>query len=290
MKAAYLKDINKLVTAIILTLNEEKNIQRCLSALTWANRIVIVDSGSTDKTVEYAEGFGCEVYFNSWSGFAEQRNWALDNTNIDTEWVLFIDADEVVTEKLQEEIVRAVKSDEYNVYYLCFKVMLFGKWVKRSSCFPVWHPRLLRFGKVRYKEAITKHAETWDVEGNVGFIHEPYIHYNFSKGLTDWFRKHNQLSTMECEAFFNLKGGFWPALRGCFQKNRQKARQSLRELSYYLPMRPLIKFIYLFFIRGGIFDGPAGWMYCTLYTAYEIMICAKIAEKRYQMKKTYGDH
>ena len=274
------------ITAVVLTLNEENNIRQCLSHLTWTDRIVIVDSGSNDKTVEFAREFGCDIYYNLWPGFAAQRNWALDNTNIQTEWIVFIEADEEVTPPMREEICRTLKETECSAFYICYKVMLFGKWVKRSSNFPVWHPRIVRKDRVRFKKAVTGHGETWDVNGKVGYIQEPYIHYSFSKGLSFWFEKHNRLSTMECEAYFDVERSPLKAINDCLAKDRHKKRQGLRALSYYLPFRPFFRFFHQLIIRGGILDGPAGWTYCGLYLAYEIMISAKIKEKRYLLKKT----
>ena len=124
------------ITCIILTLNEEKNIERCVSGLKQANRIIVVDSGSQDNTTRLAEKLGCEVYYNPWNGFAHQRNWALRNTNILSDWVLFLDADEQMTTELWEEILQKICSENFCAYYLCSKIIFLGKWVRRSYGFP----------------------------------------------------------------------------------------------------------------------------------------------------------
>ncbi|MGR8998181.1 MAG: glycosyltransferase family 2 protein [Gammaproteobacteria bacterium] len=276
---------NPSVTAIVLTFNEENNIKSCLRNLTWTDRIVIVDSGSTDKTVEYASEFDCDIYCNPWPGFAGQRNWALDHTDVKTEWVIFIDADEEVTPAMRQEIETTLKGTDYCAFYICYKVIFLGKWVKHSSNYPVWHPRIVRKGKVRFRKAITGHGETWDVKGKVGYINEPYIHYTFSKGLSFWFEKHNRLSSLECQAYFDKKRNFSNVLKNCLSSDKHIKRQGLRAMSYYLPFRPFFRFVYLLIFRGGILDGPAGWTYCTLYLAYEIMISAKIKEKSYLFKE-----
>lgn len=269
------------ITVVVLTYNEEDNISNCLQHLTWADRLVLVDSGSTDRTVEYAKEFGCDVYQNRWPGFAAQRNWSMDHANITTEWVQFIEADEEVTPAMRREICRTLAVTECNAFYICYKVMLFGRWVKRSSNFPVWHPRIVRLGRVRFKDAITGHGETWYVEGRVGYIREPYIHYSFSKGLDFWFEKHNRLSAMECTAFFANNKPFFSRVRDLATGDPHKRRQALRGLSYYLPFRPLFRLLHQLIIKGGILDGPAGWTYCAVYFAYEIMISAKIKQMRY---------
>jgi glycosyltransferase involved in cell wall biosynthesis len=268
------------ITAVILTFNEERNISRCMSLLDWADRIVLVDSGSADKTVQIAERLGCDIYVNSWSGFASQRNWALENTGINTPWVIFVDADEEVTPDLQAELCRTLSSTACDAFYLCSKVMLFGKWVKHSSNFPVWHPRVVRFGKACFKDAVTGHGETWDVDGDTGYIQEPYIHYSFSKGIGFWFSKHNRLSDMESSAYLNQKESSSDILASLVFKDRHRRRQALRVLSYRLPFRAFFRFLHQFVFKGGFLDGAAGWTYCSLYFAYEIMISAKVREKR----------
>ena len=277
------------ITAVILTCNEEGNIRECLEHLRWADRLVIVDSGSTDRTIEYAKNFGCDVYSNPWPGFAAQRNWCLDNAAINTEWVVFVDADEIITQAMREEICNTLSATKCNAFYICYKVMLFGNWVMRSSNFPVWHPRIIRFGKVRYMDAATGHGETWTVDGDAGYIKEPYIHYSFSKGLAYWFEKHNRNSSAECSSFLSGRLSALDALRRLFGHDSHKRRQAMRTLSYYLPCRPLLRFLHQLIIKGGILDGPAGWTYCSLYLAYEIMISAKIKEKRHLERTARGD-
>ena len=206
------------ITAIILTYNEENNIRHCLKQLTWTDRLVLVDSGSTDRTVPRAKEFGCDIYHNPWPGFAAQRNWALDNTDIQTDWIMFIDADEEVTPEMRMEIQRTLKNTNCSAFYICYKVIFLGQWVKRSSNFPVWHPRIIRKDRARFKDAVTGHGETWDINGRIGYINEPYIHYSFSTGLSSWFEKHNRLSTMECNACFDTKTGITATVKAYSQK------------------------------------------------------------------------
>ncbi|MBN1464716.1 glycosyltransferase family 2 protein [candidate division KSB1 bacterium] len=272
------------VTAVVLTVNEEQDLPQCLQSLKWCRKIILVDSGSTDKTLEIAAQWHCDIYTNHWRGFAAQRNWALQNTAIDSTWVLFIDADEVVPGALADDIVAATRSDAA-AFYLCFKVMLFGVWVRRSSNFPVWHPRLCRRGAVVYRNAVTGHGETWDVNGEVRYIRTPYIHYSFSKGFTHWLAKHNRLSSMECDAFFqSIQDKI--KIATLFSRDGHKRRQALRRLSFHLPMRPLLRFFYSYVWKRGFLDGRAGFVYCLLYLVYELMIQAKMIEKRVQKRSS----
>lgn len=266
------------ITAIVLTQDEEANINNCLQNLTWTDRTVLVDSGSTDNTATIAKALGCDIYFNPWPGFACQRNWALKNTDIKTEWVIFIDADEEVTNPMYKEIIRSIQSSDFNAYYICFKVIFLNKWVKYSSNFPIWHPRIVRNGFVNFKTAISGHGETWEVNGKIGYIQEPYIHYSFSKGLSSWFEKHNHLSMIESNAKFKIEQSFYESIKNIFTSDAHVRRQSLRALSYNIPLWPFLRFIYQFIFKRGFLDGMPGWIYCTLYLIYELMIFAKIEE------------
>ena len=271
------------VTAIILTLNEERDLSRCLQSLAWCDKIVIVDSGSTDATLEIAERQQCDIHSNAWPGFAAQRNWALQNTTIETEWVLFVDADEMIPNALAHDIQQAILRDK-SAFYLCFRVILFGTWVKKSSNFPIWHPRLCRVGRVRFKQSITGHGETWDVNGEVDYIRTPYVHYSFSKGLTAWLAKHNRLSSIECDAFFKAEFSLKKNSAALFAKDQHKKRQALRQISFRLPLRPFLRFFYSYIFKGGFLEGRAGFTYCLLYLIYELMIQVKIVEKRFLQK------
>jgi glycosyltransferase involved in cell wall biosynthesis len=268
------------VTCIVLTFNEEINVERCFSSMKWADRIVVVDSGSTDNTVLLAKKHGCDVYYNPWRGFSNQRNWAISNTEIRTDWVLFLDADEEVTQKLRDSIFISISSHRYDAYYLCSKIILFGKWVRRSYNFPVWHLRLFRKNHVKFKNSVTGHGESWEVRGKTGFIEEPYTHYCFSHGLDRWFEKHNRLSSAECQSYMKNRNTAIK-YKHIVSKDSHLKRQVLRSISYKLPGRAFIRFIYQMFVRGALLDGVAGWIYCSLYFAYEIMISAKIQEAKY---------
>ncbi|MBN1558896.1 glycosyltransferase family 2 protein [candidate division KSB1 bacterium] len=267
------------ITAIVLTFNEEQDLARCLQSLTWCRKIILVDSGSTDKTLDIAAQWNCDIYKNEWPGFAGQRTWALQNTAIDSPWALFVDADEVIPEELAAEIRAAIHSDKA-AFYLCFKVMLFDKWVKHSSHFPVWHPRLCRVGAVTYKNAVTGHGETWDVNGEIGYLKTPYFHFSFSKGFSHWLAKHNRLSSMECDAFLQSIHDK-KKIGELLCRDSHKRRQALRRLSFHLPLRPFLRFFYSYIVKGGFLEGQAGFVHCLLYLIYELMIQVKIIEKRF---------
>jgi len=274
------------ITAVVLTLNEEANLPECLAHLNWVDEIIVIDSGSTDGTCPLAESLGARVFRCAWQGFAGQRNWALDNAGIATDWVLFVDADEHITTDLRDEMLAHIQSRSADAFYLCFKVILFGKWVRRSAMYPVWHPRLLRKGVGRFKDSYSGHGETWEINGKVGYLRQPYMHYSFSKGLTQWFERHNRLSTSEAAAADRLMSDVRSrdVLGALFSRHPQNRRQALRLVSYRVPGWPFVRFLYQLIARGGFLDGMQGWMYCGLYLAYEIMIRSKLAELRESRK------
>ena len=139
------------ITAIILTKNEEVNIKRCIESITGlANRIVVVDSGSTDKTIEIAEKMGAEIYRHEpFEHYAKQFNWALDNVNIKTKWVYRIDADEVVTPELKKEIIEACKehsNDDVNGLVMKFKIFFMGRFLKHGGIYPFYNLTIFKYG------------------------------------------------------------------------------------------------------------------------------------------------
>jgi glycosyltransferase involved in cell wall biosynthesis len=276
------------ITAVVLTFNEETNLRECLAHLAWADETVVVDSGSTDGTLKLAKSMGARICQSTWRGFASQRNWALDNAEIETDWVLFVDADERITNDLRDEILSSTRSGSADAFYLCFKVILLGKWVKRSALYPVWHPRLLRRNVGRFKDSHTGHGETWEICGRIGYLREPYLHFSFSKGFTQWFEKHNRLSSYEAASAVQLisEVKWQELLSALFSRHPQNRRQALRIVSYHIPGWPFARFLYQLLARGGFLDGTAGWIYCSLYLVYEIMIRSKLAEVQSTRKGT----
>ena len=131
------------LTAVVLTLNEELRLPNCLSNLSTLRRCVVVDSGSTDRTVDVAIEIGCDVYINPWQGFAKQRNWALANTGIDTDWVLFVDADEVYPLHFFEWFAKEVSGhSEIDAVMVPSYLFFRGRRLKFAPGYPIYHPRL----------------------------------------------------------------------------------------------------------------------------------------------------
>lgn len=266
------------ITAVVLAKNEAANLPRCLSVLGFASDVVVVDDYSDDETAVVAERLGARVCRHRFASFADQRNWAMDEADVRTDWVLHLDADEVVTPELEAGIAEAIEKagSEQAGYYLCFKTIFQGQWLRFSSTYPVWILRLVRKNRVRY---VPKgHGEGFEAEGNLSQLSAPFLHYNFSKGLTEWFAKHNRYSEREAETILNSDGHV--NMRELLAADPVRRRKAMKRLSWRLPLRPWIKFFYMYFGRLGILDRRAGLTYCTLQAFYEYMICVKVRELR----------
>jgi len=261
---------------IVLARNEAPNLPKCLSSVRFASDVVVVDDYSDDKTVEVAEGFGVRVCQNHFKSFADQRNWAMAQAGVQTDWVLHLDADEVITPELASSIQRVVSQASPDVagYFLCFKTMLHGQWLRFSSTFPVWILRLVRKDRVKY--VAKGHGESFEADGTLLRLAEPFLHYNFSKGLSEWFAKHNRYSSREAEAIVNANSQV--GMRNLFARDPMHRRSALKRFSWRLPCRSFIKFFYMYCLRLGVLDGRAGLTYCSLQAFYEYMICLKVRE------------
>ena len=139
------------ITAIILTKNEEKNIVRCINSVkSIVDRVVVVDSYSDDNTITLAKNMGADVYFHEWKYYADQFNWALDNVDIQTQWVYRIDADEVVTSELGKEIKEQCLlhyDDDVNGFVMKFKIYFLGRFLAHGGVYPFYNLTIFKYGR-----------------------------------------------------------------------------------------------------------------------------------------------
>ena len=164
------------ITALVLTLNEEDNIAECLKTLVWADKVLVLDSGSTDRTVEIAQSLGAQVFFHPFKNYADQRNYALGL--IQTEWVLFVDADERVPPELAAEIREVAEEEGFSGWWVPRKNYICGRWIRHGGWYPDYQLRLLRPEKARYDPAWEVH-EIVVIEGKTGYLRNHLIHYNY---------------------------------------------------------------------------------------------------------------
>lgn len=264
------------ISIMILTLNEEINIEACLDSLKDFDDIVVFDSFSTDKTTELADDKSARVVQRKFDNWAAHQNWAMENIDFKHPWVFYLDADERMTPELQQEISHiASDPEEKRVAFYCGRKNYFmGQWIRH--CYP---PSLImRFFKppyIRFERLVNPVPV---LDGEHGYLNEMFLHYNFSKGLTEWFDKHNRYSLFEAmEGRKSMKEdtGLLDALK---IKDRAAKRAALKRFSFKLPLRGMMKFLYLYIFSGGFLDGYAGFTYCRLQAIYENMIEIKMKE------------
>ncbi len=268
------------VSVLILTLNEEDNIRRCLSSLGWADDVVVLDSYSTDKTTDIVCESGAKLYQRAFDDYASQRNYGLNEIKYKNPWILMVDADEEVSEELVNEMKTTLDAAEEDVclYRMRRKDYFMGRWIKRSSGYPTWFGRLIKVGHVKVDRAIN---EEYVTDGRVGYLDHHLHHYPFNKGFSAWLEKHNRYSSMEADLI--IQGGLEePRLADFLNRDPAIKRKAIKSLVYRMPGRPLLMFFALYVVRGGFLDGKPGLVFCLLRSFYEFMINCKV--KEYQLR------
>ncbi len=271
----------------ILTANEEIDIADCIESALLSDDVIVVDSLSQDRTVEIAKQYPVRVVQHRFESHGKQRTWMLQEIPTKHEWVYILEADERMTPELFQECSEAIKSDTYIGYYVAERVIFFGNWIRRSTQYPRYQMRLFRKDKVWFTDY--GHTEREVCDGPTGFIQETYPHYTCSKGLSRWIEKHNRYSTDEAiETLRQLQTGTvnWKDL--FFGSSEVERRRALKDLSLRLPFRPLVRFVYMYFILGGILDGRSGLTWCVLQAFYEYLILLKVWEVQ-NLPQLYAD-
>lgn len=276
------------IVALILTFNEEQHLARCIASLGGiASEIVIADCFSSDATLDIARAHGARVIQLQWVNYATQFNWALTQLDPDTEWVLRIDADEVLTLELVTEIQRRLQGvgPDVDGVYWGRRMTFQGRLIRHGGVFPVRVLRLFRYGRGQCENRwMDEHIK---VAGpTVDFVGE-MIDDNLNS-LTWWTDKHNKYASREAVDLLNLEYAFMPhdtvaSLRGGKQVG---VKRWLKERVYArLPggLRAFVYFIYRYVIRLGFLDGKAGTAFHFLQGFwYRYLVDAKVAEtKRY---------
>lgn len=184
-----------MISVLILTLDEEVNIADCIATLPWRDDVYVLDSGSRDNTQKIARSRGARVIERQFTNYADQRNFGLE-LPFANEWIVMIDADERMTPALAREIEQqiAAVSDETAMFRVRRKDIFMGRWLRRSSGYPSWFPRLMRRGRVRVEREIN---EVYACEGTTRELTEHIIHYPFNKGIDWWFERHGRYATVE---------------------------------------------------------------------------------------------
>lgn len=272
-----------MLSVYILTYNEELDIAACIESAMLSDDIIVVDSCSSDRTVERAKNYPVRVVEHAFESHGKQRTWMLESIAPKYEWVYILEADERMTPELFAECLEAMNNPDYIGYYVAERVMFMNRWIRYSTQYPRYQLRLFRHGKVWFDDY--GHTEREVCDGATSFLKETYPHYTCSKGLNRWIEKHNRYSTDEAqETLYQLEHGNvkWRSL--FFGKSEVEKRRALKDLSLRLPARPVLRFFYMYFILGGCLDGRAGTAWCTLQAFYEYLILLKVWEMKHMPK------
>lgn len=267
------------ISILIITRNEERNIAACLEGLSWSNDVVVLDSFSTDATVNFAERSGARVFQRQFDNFASHKNWALDNIDFKNQWLFIVDADERVSPALAQEIGSLLASTGgHNGYYVARQNIFAGKWIRFGGWYPDWQLRLIKIGSARYEDRIVH--EHMLLDGSAGFLKNHLIHYDY-KGIERYFDRHNTYSSMEAVEIYRSLNGLnnKGVISGGLLSKGPARRRFLKNSAYrYLPARPLFKFIWMYFLKFGFLDGRIGFRFSLLHAFYDYQISLKLNE------------
>jgi len=268
-------------TVIILTKNEETDIERCIRSVEgWVKRIVIVDSGSTDRTVEIAARLGVEIVRHEpFVDYGRQFNWAIDNLRIKTTWVFRLDADEVITPELRKELETELErhvTDDVSGFMMRYKVEFMGRFLKHGGFYPFRKITIFKYGKGRFEErAMGEHIVL--SEGRCVYLKNDAIHHTL-KTLDLYINKHNWYATREVQDYFDVRSGRENAL---LDGQPEKAKKLRDGLYYRLPMflRARLFFWYRYYLRLGFLDGTPGYIFAFMQAYwYRTLVDAKLYE------------
>lgn len=241
------------LSVVIITFNEEGEIGACLESVAWADEIVVVDSGSADRTAEIAKRFTGRVIHHPWEGYARQKNWAVAQAT--HEWVLSLDADERVPPALKEEIREALGSSSGCAGYLIPRKNFFlGRWIRHGGWYPDRVLRLFRRKEGRFVDR--RVHESVSVDGRVGLLQTPLEHYTY-RSMEAYFQRMDRYATLAAEEMFD-KG----------------KRTGWADLI----VRPSATFLKMYLLRGGFLDGRDGFLLARLYSIYTFSKYAKLAK------------
>ena len=273
------------VSVIVPVKNEADNLRRCLPALAWADEIYVVDSGSTDATAVVAAEHGARVVAFEFNGvYPKKKNWALANLPFRNEWVLIVDADEVVPPELADEIATRIATDEADGYYLNMKYYFLGRRIRHCGYNECWNMRLFRHQLGRYERMpVDPAANTGDNEahehvelrGPAAKLRHELDHHAYPTIYT-WVEKHNRYAVWEARMYERFLREPIPTAIG----GDKRFKRMLKKVYLRLPMRPLIRFVYSYVLRAGFLDGMPGLVFCTLLSFYDFLAWANVYEMK----------
>lgn len=267
-------------SVVVLTLNEEINLAACLHSLAGFDDVHVLDSGSTDRTVQIAAEHGAVVSTNRFRSFGDQRNWAHRRLQLRYDWVLHLDADERMTPALRAEIEQTLQGDrgEFAGYMLAERTLLGGQWLKHAGQYPRYQARLVHRRRMAFVDH--GHGQRERSMLPMGRLTQPYDHDAFSHGVEHWLRKHAGYAMREAEAALDMGVPTLALLRAALTARGVERRRAWKALSQRAPLRPLLRRCYVLVVCRGLLDGRAGWQYAQMMAVFQQMIDLCLLERR----------
>ena len=253
------------ISAVILSYNEEANIEDCIRSLVdWVETIFIVDSYSTDKTLDIARNYEANIYQNEFENYSMQRNWALQNLPIETEWILNLDSDHRVSNELRNELFELFSNridENINGFLISRKIIFMGRWIKHGTSYPVYQANLFRKGYGLCENRL--YDQHFIIKGKVEYLNGSMMDVN-ADSVANFTEKHNRWATLEAieilsDQLTNNANRIQPNPLGHAIEQRR-----FLKISYYrLPLlvRPFLYFVYRYFFRLGFLDGKEGLIF-----------------------------
>jgi glycosyltransferase involved in cell wall biosynthesis len=268
------------LSVVILTFNSADTIGATLeSARRVSDDVHVVDSGSTDRTLEIARAAGARIVHHPFENYGAQRNWAIDNLPLRHAWELHLDADERLTPELVDEVnrLKAAFPEDVDGYHLPRLVHFMGGPIRHGGMYPIWHLRLFRHGRGRCEDR--RYDQHFRVEGRTNRLNHPMID-DIRMPLAEWVTRHNRWADAEVEELLAPSGT--GVIQGRLGADPIATKRALRRGYYRLPplVRPFLLFLYRYVFWLGFLDGRPGLVFFVLQTFwFRFLIDAKLIER-----------
>jgi glycosyltransferase involved in cell wall biosynthesis len=273
------------VSVIIPVRNEALNLPRCLKSLRGVGEVYVVDSHSTDETVDIALSYGAKVIqFDYQGGWPKKRQWAMDTLQLTYDWILMVDADEALTPQLADEILRAIQDQRFEGYYIDLRMYFLGRELRHGGV-NLQKLSLFRRGKGHFECRLKDQDismcdmevhEHMVVQGKAAKLRNPLLHHNY-ESLSRFIQKHNEYSNWEAQVLLKLQPSIEELVPSLFGKQAQR-RRWLKTKLFRVPGSPVLLFLYCYFFRAGFLDGAPGLIYCGFQAVQMFHTKAKMYE------------
>jgi len=287
------------LTVIIATRNEAHNLPRCLESLRGVGEIFVIDSQSTDDTVEIAHSYGAQVVqFHYQGGWPKKRQWAMHSLPFSYDWVFLVDADEALTPELGAEIRKAIEDPMRDGYYVALRMFFLGRELRHSGA-NFYKLSLFRRGKGRFECRLKDQDSSMadmevhehivlvdDAKGRIRQLKHPLLHHN-AESLSRYIRKHDEYSNWEAKVWLEGEANSKDLPPSFFGSQAQR-RRWLRKVFFAVPGSPVLFFLYKYIFSLGFLDGIPGLIYCGLQGVQFFHIKAKVYELQVRSRREWS--